>query len=199
MVRYRQSELQAVAERAAHRKVDRTRHKCFISYHAADSEEVADFLDEFGTEFIGKTIGVTDEDDFIDSDNTDYIMERIRSKYLGDSTVTIVLVGQCTWARRYIDWEVYSSLRRSSNSSINGLLAINLASMGKSARLPARVDDNIERDANKRDIGYARWYVYPSIKSSLRNWIEDAYIGRTTRLEKLKNTRDRRINNAPCP
>ncbi|WP_372493341.1 TIR domain-containing protein [Janibacter melonis] len=41
-------------------------------------------------------------------------MDRIRTKYLGDSSVTIVLVGSCTWARRYVDWEVYSSLRRAS-------------------------------------------------------------------------------------
>ena len=46
--------------------VDSTRHKCFVFYHAADRDEVEAFLDEFGPEFIAKTVGVTDEDDFID-------------------------------------------------------------------------------------------------------------------------------------
>lgn len=55
--------------------MDSTRHKCFVSYHAADRDEVEAFLDEFGTEFIAKTVGVTDEDDFIDSDDTGYIMD----------------------------------------------------------------------------------------------------------------------------
>jgi hypothetical protein len=41
------------------------------------------------------------EQDIIDIDNTDYVMRRIK-----DSTVTIVLIGKCTWARRSIDWEI---------------------------------------------------------------------------------------------
>ena len=46
------------------------------------------------------------EQDIIDIDNTDYVMRRIRELYLKDSTVTIVLIGKCTWARRSIDWEI---------------------------------------------------------------------------------------------
>ena len=34
------------------------------------------------------------EQDIIDSDNTDYVMSRIRELYLKDSTVTIVLIGK---------------------------------------------------------------------------------------------------------
>ena len=43
------------------------------------------------------------EDDVIDSNNTDYVMQRIRQLYLQDSTVTLVLIGKCTWARRFGD------------------------------------------------------------------------------------------------
>jgi len=159
MSRRQQEILQKIAENAAARKVDNTRHRCFISHHAADSQEVAGFLDDFGTEFIGKTIGVSDGDDFIDSIDTGYVMDRIRTEYLGKTTVTIVLIGRCTWARRYVDWEVYSSLRSSKRSSVNGLLAITLPSVAKVAgrKLPARVDDNIIRNVSKVDIGYARW------------------------------------------
>ena len=90
--------LERIAARAAERKSsDSTRHKCFISYHAADTSEVAKFLEDFGAEFIAKTVGVTDEDDFINSQDSGYIMEKIRTKYLGDSSVTIVMVGNCTW------------------------------------------------------------------------------------------------------
>ena len=51
-------------------------------------------------------------------------MDRIRDYYLTDSSVTIVLVGACTWARKYIDWEVYSTLRRDKNNRLSGLMAI---------------------------------------------------------------------------
>lgn len=171
-----------------------------MSYHAADTEEVEAFLDEFGTEFIAKTVGVTDEDDFIDSDDTGYIMDRIRTEYLGDSSVTILLLGSCTWARRYVDWEIYSSLRSSKHSKVNGLLTIQLPSVsGTSVKLQARVNDNIKRDAHNSDVGYGRYYVYPSSKSSLRSWIDDAYKARTSRASLIDDTRDRRARSASCP
>lgn len=200
MSHWQQRQLQEVATKAALRKVDSARHKCFVSYHAADRDEVEDFLDEFGSEFIAKTVGVTDEDDFIDSDDTGYIMDRIRTKYLGDSSVTIVLVGSCTWARRYVDWEVYSSLRSSKHSKVNGLLAIQLPSMsGVRTTLPGRVNDNVKRDVNKDDVGYARWMAYPTSRSQLRSWIGDAYNARTSRSILIANTRARRTRSASCP
>lgn len=76
------------AQRAEARSDDPTRHKCFVSYHADDADEIVDFIDYFGHVFIPRVIGVSDEDDFIDSDDGDYVMRRIRDKYLRDSTVT---------------------------------------------------------------------------------------------------------------
>ena len=70
--------LQKVAESAAARKVDATRHKCFVSYHVDDMSEVETFIDDFGSEFIARSVGVTVEDDFVDSDDEDYIKRRIR-------------------------------------------------------------------------------------------------------------------------
>lgn len=198
MGHYQQRQLEAFAARVASAKADTSRHKCFISYHAEDIDEVSTFIEDFGTEFIAKTIGVTDEDDFIDSDDSDYVMDQIRSKYLGDSTVTIVLVGQCTWARRYVDWEIYSSLRDSKLSKVNGLLAIQLPG-GVNATLQARVQDNVRRDANDKDVGYARYHVYPGSKATLRRLIDDAFLGRTTRNQLIDNTRTRRLRSASCP
>lgn len=196
MGHYQQLQLEAFAARVAARKEDPTRHKCFVSYHAADIDEVTEFINEFGTEFIAKTVGVTDEDDFIDSNDSGYVMDRIRTKYLGDSTVTIALMGKCTWARRYIDWEVYSSLRSSKLSKVNGLLAIRLPSGGD---LQARIKDNIERTKSGIDIGYARWETYPTSKSALRTSISDAFTARTNRNLLIDNSRSRRLSSASCP
>ncbi|MBN1655077.1 MAG: TIR domain-containing protein [Deltaproteobacteria bacterium] len=41
----------------------------------------------------------------------DYVMRRIRDEHLRDSTVTIVMIGNCTWSRKYVDWELQASLR----------------------------------------------------------------------------------------
>jgi hypothetical protein len=178
------------------RGTDPTRHKCFVSYHAGDADEVTAFIDRFGHLFLPKVIGVSDSDPFVNSDDTDYVMDQVRENYLTDSTVTIVLVGRCTWARKYVDWEVYSSLRNDKNNRLNGVLAIELPSRGTGS-LPARVDDNVIRDGHN-DIGYARWHVYPTSSETLRSLIEDAYVARTSRAHLIDNSRPRRLNNSAC-
>jgi hypothetical protein len=173
---------------------DPTRHKAFISYHADDAEEVKTFVDSFGHVFIPKVIGVSDEDDFIDSSDTDYVMQRIRDKYLRDSTVTIVMIGDCTWARRYVDWEIYSTLRRDKLNRLSGLMAVTLPSVSNSScELPPRLDDNVNADRL-----YARWWKYPASGDQLRQCIEDAFRARTTRAHLINNTRDRKKYSSSC-
>ena len=114
--------VQRAALLAEIRSNDQTRHKCFVSYHQDDEDEVIQFIDDYSSVFIAKVLGVSDDDDFIHSSNKDYVMRRIRELYLTDSTVTIVLIGKCTWARKYVDWEIASTLRNDSNNKRSGLL-----------------------------------------------------------------------------
>jgi len=150
--------LQRLADSAARRSSDPTRHRCFVSYHVDDEDEVATFIEDFGTVFIPTVVGVTEDDDFVDSDDTDYIMDRIREEYLSNSTVTIVLAGACTWSRRFVDWEIYSSLREYKDYGISGLMGITLPSVANDSdrQLPPRLDDNVDGEK-----GYARWWKYP--------------------------------------
>ena len=189
-----QRELQLVRSLSEAEKA--VRHKCFVSFHHADETEVEAFIDSFETAFIPRILGVSDEDDFIDSDDTDYVMDQIREKYLTDSTVTIVLVGGCTWARRYVDWEVYSTLRNDKNNTRSGLMAIELPSLAAAGngKLPARVSDNVSSDKK-----YARYWTYPSTVSGLQTHIEEAFQARTSKASLIDNTRDRKINNSTCP
>jgi hypothetical protein len=161
------------------------RRKCFISYYSADREEVDQFIASFSDVMITKAIGVSDGDDFIDSTDADYVMNKIREKYLGDSTVTILLLGSCTHSRRYIDWELKSSLRRGSYTP-NGLLGILLPSMGSSAVLPPRFKENWDKDDSK----YALYRSYPNNSSTLKSWIEEAYSRRTSRANLILNSQE---------
>jgi len=172
------------------------RHKCFVSYHHENEGEVKVFLESYESVFIPRVLGVSDEDDFIDSKDTDYIMDQIREKYLTDSTVTIVLVGKCTWARRYVDWEVYSTLRNDKNNKRSGLVAIALPSIevDASKKLPLRVSDNVNEDK-----GYTRWWKYPSTSDSLSQMIDEAFDARIGKANLIVNTRDRKLNNSQCP
>jgi hypothetical protein len=184
------------AERAVAKSQDPTRHKCFLSYHRDDIDEVEAFIESFGEVFIPRVLGVTDEDDFIDSTDTDYIMDCIREKYLTDSTVTIVLIGKCTWARRYVDWEVYSTLRNDKSNRRSGLMALTLPSVAsdETRKLPARVDDNVINQTE----GYARWWKYPASAEGLRSCIEVAFNARGALDHPIVNTRARKLANSAC-
>ena len=76
------------------------RRKVFISHYGGDRDAARRFIDKWSGVFIPKQLGIYTNEDFINSNNVDYVMSQIRSKYLGDSTVTIVLVGTCTHSRR---------------------------------------------------------------------------------------------------
>lgn len=162
-------------------------HKCFISYNAADKDAVDEFCDKFSGSFIRR--GLTMEDDIIDSTNTDYVMQRIRSLYLKDSTVTIVLIGKCTWARRFVDWEVQASLRNPADGYPNGVVAIQLWDSYKT--LPNRVNLNV-------DSGYSKFYKYPSSSTSLENMINEAFDARFDKQSLIENPRERFKNNRLC-
>lgn len=180
--------------------MNQVRHKVFIPYHHDDQEEVEEFIETFDRErkvFIARALGVGMADDVINSNDTDYVMRRIRELYLKDSTVTIVLIGKCTWARRYVDWEIQSSLHHGETVTPNGLLGIVLPSAGKKPIPPDRLKKNLKGEDS--DEGYARWYWYPKRKDSLANWIEDAFEARTSRTHLIVNPRDRFKYNRSCP
>lgn len=162
-------------------------HKCFLSYHAADKKAVDDFCDKFSISFIRR--GIKMEDDIIDSTDTNYVMRRIRELYLKDSTVTLVLIGKCTWARRFVDWEVQASLRQPKDGYANGLLAVQL--WQSYTTLPNRVQLNV-------DSGYANFYKYPSSAASLASIIDTAWNARFDKANLITNPRDRFSYNRTC-
>lgn len=133
-------------------------------------------------------------DDFVNSANPEYVMSRIRQDYLGDSTVTIVLVGRCTHSRRYVDWELKSSLRKGTYTP-NGVIGIILPSQGSSADLPPRLEDNW---ASGHTNCYARYWTAPSSANELGNWIEDAFAARTSRAYLIQNSADMMRYNRQC-
>lgn len=174
-----------------------TRRKVFISHFKADRTEVDAFIDNFGNQkkvFTPFVLGANDNDDFINSTNTDYVMGQIRKKYLQDTTVTIVLIGSCTHSRRYVDWEIKSSLTQG-KSLPNGLIGILLHSQGESAHPPQRIKDNWEKEEENC---YARYRPYPSNITQLGAWIDDAYNARTSRAHLIHNSQDMMKYNSKC-
>jgi len=177
------------------------RHKCFISYHHDDQKAVEEFIETFDHErevFLARALGAGMEQDIIDSDDTDYVMRRIRELYLKDSTVTLVLMGKCTWARRYVDWEIQASLRSGETVTPNGLLGITLPSYPKSGgQFPNRLNLNLKQSDDQKDC-YARWIEYPTRKDILSNAIDAAFKRRFTHTQWINNPRERFRHNRSC-
>ena len=178
-------------------KYQGTKRRIFISHYRGDSDEVEEFIQYYATKqgvFTPYVLGANDNDDFIDSANTDYVMTQIRKKYLHDTTVTIVLIGSCTHSRRYVDWEIKSSLRKGEYTP-NGLMGIILPSQGKSAYMPPRLEKNWTKDHVDC---FARYWIYPRSAEELGLWIEDAYAARTSRADLIENSKTMMKYNVLC-
>ncbi len=176
---------------------NKTKHKVFISYHKEDSEEIPNFIETFDIThdvFIARAIDM--EQDIIDSDDTDYVMGRIRQLYLKDSTVTLVMIGRYTWSRRYVDWEIQSSLRKGETVTPNGLLGIILKSYNKNG-YPNRLNLNLKQNDQQKDC-YARVIDYPNSIDTLTSYIEDAFKARISRCQLIDNPRERFEYNKQC-
>ncbi len=188
------------------------RHVFISSFHA-NRTEVDAFIHRWGTiekVFTPKALCTFDNDDLIKSDNPEYVMSEIRRKYLMDSSVTILLIGTCTHSRRYVDWEIKSSLRRGNNTP-NGLLAYVLPSAVPPAyglfgpiehtqRAWPVVPDRLAANWNYFDSEncYARYYTPPSSADEVRQHIELAVWDRTNRAHLIKNDAEMMTYNARC-
>lgn len=98
-------------------------HKVFISFHSSDSD-YKDLLIKFNEDNPMFIDGSVDTGDISDDLPDDKIRQKIRDEYLGDSTVTILLVGQSTKGRKHVDWEVYSSMYDGTVNKRSGVIAV---------------------------------------------------------------------------
>jgi hypothetical protein len=103
-------------------------HRIFISYHHANDQQYKAILLN-----INERLGVF-ADYSVDTGNIDpnlppqTIRCKIRDEYLGDSSVTVLLVGTGTAGRKHVDWETYSSMINGSVNKKSGIVVVQLPS-----------------------------------------------------------------------
>ena len=92
-------------------------HKTFISYHHAKEQELKEEIIKLGSgdDFIDKSVSDGDIDINLSEET---IMRKIREEYLGDSTVIVVLIGEETYDRPYINSEIQAALWNKSTGLI---------------------------------------------------------------------------------
>ena len=160
-----------------------TRHNIFLSYHHEQDQNHKDrFVRMMGDNIVDKSV---DLGDIIDNNlPSEAVLQRIREDYIAQVSVTVVLIGRCTWQRKYVDWEIGSSLRDTRRNSRCGLLGILLpthADFGKpkfrGSLIPPRLSDNAGRNG-----AFAKIYAWPDPWSTatVRGWIHAAFRRRDT-------------------
>lgn len=135
------------------------RHKVFVSYHHDNDQEYRDLFEGLFSEthdiMVSKSVQIGDIGSNL---KVDTIRQKIRDEYLRDSTVTVVLIGEETWKRKHVDWEIGASIRDTEFNPRSGLLGILLPTYprpgGDPAKysrytIPPRLHDNIECDFAK--------------------------------------------------
>ncbi len=106
------------------------KHKVFISYYHADDQDYKNALlkaNEWYDLFDDYSVHENEVDD---TGLTDEQVRRIiRDDYIQDATVLVLLCGQNTKRRKYIDWEIHAAMYDSDVNPKMGILVINLPSI----------------------------------------------------------------------
>ncbi len=104
------------------------KHKVFISYHHANDQRYKQELLRLNQNY-GLFVDLSVDTGDIDENMADESIRRIiRDNYLGESTVTILLVGTETKYRKHVDWELKSSMIDGQINKKSGILVILLPS-----------------------------------------------------------------------
>jgi len=152
------------------------RHKVFISYHHANDQWYRDRFENLFSNIydimVTKSVQIGDINPYL---QTETIRQKIRDEYLRDSTVTVVLIGEETWKRKHVDWEIGSSIRKTSYNPRSGLLGIFLPSYpflwdnkNNPNTIPPRLHKNVV-------CGFAKLYKWSTNVYDVQSWIHEAF------------------------
>lgn len=170
-----------------YRRLTPVKRKIFVSYHH-DSDQA--HYDVFSQKFSAEWGVVTDNslERFIDSDDSDYVMRRIRENYISGTSCTVVLCGRDTPGRKYVDWEIKATLDDS-----HGLLGVALPTANRTLDGKVIVPDRFIDNWNS---GYAAWVHWNDLftdATRLRALVNDA-VARPA--DRIVNGRALRARNA---
>ena len=145
-----------------------------MSFHHDDQAYKDKFVRMMGNDIVDKSI---EDGDIGDGLALDTIRRKIRDEFIADATVTVVLIGKCTWQRKHVDWEIGSSLRKTDKNPRCGLVGILLPThrnnnTGKCSLhlIPPRLADNC-----KGKESYASIHDWTGNISCIQDYIHRAF------------------------
>lgn len=161
--------------RRPHTMTSTHRRKVFVSFHSDDLARKNRFVDMLDNRIVDRSVG--NGDIATKGIKVDEIYRQVREGFIADATVTVVLVGRCTWQRKHVDWEIGASLTDTEYNGRCGLLGIILPSnpnykkKKRNLRLiPPRLACNLE---GKKP--FAQLYDWTDDTTKPAEWIDKAF------------------------
>jgi len=161
------------------------KHKVFISFHSKDMEYKLEFERLFGHLFISKSV---DEGDIDENHSSEYVKRLINEGYMDDSSVVIVLIGEKTFCRKHVDWEIYGGLSVKVGGRA-GLLGICLPTNEDYPGLTYQANRTPARFVDNQQTGYAKYYDWTFSEANIERWIEEAFQNRINKYWDADNSR----------
>ena len=174
------------------------RHKVFVSFHHDDQIYKDWFVDMMEDDIVDQSVDDGDIDD--DNLSTETIRQKIRDEFIRDATVTVVLIGPCTWQRKHVDWEIGSSLRDTKKNSRCGLLGIllpNHSDHGSGQYHPPLIPPRLADNCDGSD-PYSVIYNWSYNFSGVGGWIDKAFQRRTGAYPDNRRTQFKRNRSGNC-
>ena len=148
-------------------------HKVFVSYHHDNDQQYRNQFEEMlENDIVSRSVDMGDIDPNFKPET---IWQKIRDEHLRDSTVTVVLIGTQTWQRKFVDWEIGSSIRHTQYNPRSGLIGILLPTRPdyqqgtfNGRTIPPRLYDNYRCE-------FAHIYDWSTNPSYIQNWIDEAF------------------------
>jgi len=151
-------------------------HKIFISFHHENDQHYFEKLQRIGKDiFVDRSVDTGDIDPNL---KVDTIRRKIRDDYIRDASVVVVLIGDKTWQRKHVDWEISAGIRKTKNNPRCGLIGIFLpthpdfnSSNYDKCIIPPRLYYN-------RECGFASLHDWKTKSSIIQDWIHRAFLRR---------------------
>jgi hypothetical protein len=161
------------------------KRNCFVSYHHERDQKYLSKLRRVITDMKVADYSLKDDIGHLTDDT---IYKRVREK-MRNCSITVVLIGERTGYRKWVDWEIWASLRSYTHPydsfksfKPNGLLGIFLPTVSHS--IPDRLQDNI-------DSGFALSMKWENLARDFESKVNYAYWNRTNVEYKIDNSRTR--------
>jgi hypothetical protein len=168
--------------------MEKKTRNCFVSYHHERDQQYISDLRKVITHMKVADYSLKDDIGHLTNET---IYKKVREK-MRNCSVTVVLIGERTGHRKWIDWEIWASIRGYNHPyeplksfKPNGLLGIYLPTVSHS--IPDRLKDNMESK-------FAVSMKWENLERDFESKVNYAYWNRTNVDYKIDNSREKLDN-----